>query len=99
MKRLTVSLLALVTCIGVTFGHPSRAEALPPPCPAGQVFSFCVLECPINPTSFCMGKAGDPVHCRIVSESCDTDEACDYIFPYPPPGTHKWLQSCEFDNG
>lgn len=73
MRRLAVALCALLLSMTVALGLPERldAAALPPPCPDGDTFIFCLSTCDVgNLEDACLSLAGHPPNCRVEQPFC-----------------------------
>lgn len=71
MKRLAVSCITLMLCVGVEFATPGRvAAAPPPPCPIGSTFIWCDTQCPFDLNAYCLVRAYHPANCRVVDSYC-----------------------------
>lgn len=82
MKRLTVSLIALLVSITALLGRPgSLAASPPPPCPAYDTFIFCEGSCPGNVSNYCLAQLGYPANCRVEQPFC---------FDMDPYGCPDW---------
>jgi len=87
MRRLAISLCALLLSIGVALGKPGSlaAAAPPPPCPVGDTFIFCDWFCPEDNSEYCLNQVGRPPNCRVEQPFC-----FDVGFP---PGCDAWDRS------
>lgn len=86
MKRLTVSLCALLLSVSAALGSPGRLDAAPPPpCPNGDTFIFCDYYCPYTVSTYCLAQLGYPANCRVEQPFC-------FDVGYPP-GCQGWDQT------
>lgn len=72
MRRLAVALCALLLSVTVAVGMPGRLDAaVPPPCPSGDTFIFCLASCPVGSLEHaCLILAGHPPNCRVEQPFC-----------------------------
>ena len=95
MKRLAVSLCALLVSLTVAVAKPELANAAPPPpCPGGDTYIFCIQLCPEGSPSLeqmCLAEIGNPPNCRVEQPFCyDMGTTCDGQWDYEHQG---WLNT------
>lgn len=97
MRRLAVSLCALVLSLSTALLTPGSLSAAPPPCPAGDTFQYCLTGCPLDLALFCFQAAGRPANCQL------TESSCDYWGTLPCDGSSTegqnwWMAYCHWEN-
>ncbi len=79
MRRLAVALCALLLSITAALGVPETLDAaVPPPCPAGDTFIFCLSFCPGGSLeNACLSMLDYPPNCRVEQPFCFSPVGCD----------------------